>query len=189
MIDINLLPWRDLQRTRVRKQFTLFSSGLLLSVVSVISLMNYYAHRLLSNQLALNQRVQEDLSILNKQLQEIERLNKTKIKLVSQITAFKKLQATRSLTLHLFDELVKLIPEKVYLMHVLKVRNRVTLMGYAESNSRVALLLQRMDQKSWIKEVLLEEIKANKPAQDVEGDEFKLSFVVDAHLLAHLRLK
>lgn len=114
------------------------------------------------------------------------------------MTIVQNLQATRGLTVHLFDELIKVLPDGVYLTQMKREGNRITLLGYSESNSNVSILMRNIEANPWIQEPELTEIKKSKDQQDANAavnptpetgeNEFKLSFVLKPKSSALLTL-
>jgi type IV pilus assembly protein PilN len=178
MADINLLPWRELKREREKKQFT---TVLLIGIVSaalVVFLINSYAKRLIENQTYNNNLLQQEIDKYKKQIEEIKELKKLRQALIARMTIVQNLQATRSMTVRLFDELVKILPDGVYLTNVERVVNKVTLLGYAESNTNISQLMRNIESNRWIQNPELTEIKKSKEAQSSVENEFKLSFIL-----------
>jgi type IV pilus assembly protein PilN len=178
MTDINLLPWRELRREREKKQFTTYLFVGMISAAIVVFLINSYAKQLIDNQTYSNNQLQEEIDQLKKQISEIAELKKLRQALIARMTIVQNLQATRSLTVRLFDELVKILPDGVFLTNVERVSNKVTLLGYSESNSNISQLMRNIETNRWIQNPELTEIKKSKDAQTSVENEFKLSFIL-----------
>ena len=71
------------------------------------------------------------------------------------------LQADRAQTVHLLDQLVRQVPEGVYLRSIVQRGLRVKLLGYAQSNARVSTLMRNIEASPWLELPELVEVKAN----------------------------
>lgn len=183
MTEINLLPWREIKREHEKKQFTTMMAGALILGAGLVLLFNYYANSLVEGQTLRNQRLQAEIAVMDKEILEIKKLKEVRESLISRMTIVQNLQATRTLTVHLFDELVKVVPDGVYLTQLQRVADRVTVLGYSESNTNVSILMRNIEKNPWIQEPVLTEIKKNANAKNAEDktnnkNEFKLSFIL-----------
>ncbi len=178
MADINLLPWRELKREREKKQFTTYLLIGIISAAFVVFVINWYANRLIENQTYNNSLLQDEINTLKKQIEEIKELKKLRQALIARMTIVQNLQATRSMTVRLFDELVKILPDGVYLTNVERAANKVTLLGYAESNTNISQLMRNIENNQWIENPELTEIKKTDEAPLNVENAFKLSFVL-----------
>ncbi|KTD22426.1 PilN domain-containing protein [Legionella londiniensis] len=176
MTEINLLPWRELRREREKKEFNLYLFLGLITAALIVFLINFYANQLIENQMHRNQLLENEIARLDKQIKEIEGIKALRQALIARMTIIQNLQATRSLTPRLFDELVKIIPNGVYLTKVERKEDTITLLGYAESNSNISQLMRNIERNQWIQNPDLTEIKKTKEAERQVENEFKLSF-------------
>lgn len=178
MTEINLLPWREAKREQEKKDFLTLLLGAALLGVGIVMLVNYYVNDLVSLQTARNQKLQDEINIFNKQIIEIKQLKTIRTSLISRMKIVQGLQARRTLTVHLFDELIKITPDGIYLTQVKREGDKVTVQGYSESNTNVSILMRNIEKSFWIQEPLLTEIKKNKEAETVVNQEFILSFIL-----------
>ncbi len=180
MTRINLLPWREQKREQEKKFFiSLLATGALIAVF-IIFLMNYYALDLVSNQTNRNGMLQKEINILNDELKEIKTLKQTRQSLISRMSIVQNLQSTRTLMVHLFDELIKVLPPGVYVTKLERKNDIVTLWGYSESNTNVSILMRNIENNAWIQKPVLTEIKKMEETQQPANNEFKLSFILKA---------
>lgn len=178
MTEINLLPWREKRREQEKKWFT---AVLLTSVVGaavIVFLINYYAGYLVDNQTTRNQMLQKQITILDKQILEIRQLKELKAALISRMSVIRNLQATRVLIVHLFDEIIKIIPSGIYITKLERKDNLITLWGFAESNTNVSILMNNIDHDFWIQNPALTEIKRADEKKQAANNEFTLSFIL-----------
>lgn len=194
MTDINLLPWREQKREREKKQFTMYFFVGLVSAAAVVFLINYYATYLVDMQTERNQRLRNEITKFEQQIKEIKNIKRLRQALIARMTIVQNLQATRTLTVRLLDEIIKIMPDGVYLNHVDRVGDKITLLGYAESNTNISTLMRNIQTSAWIQDPELTEIKKTReegvpnPTGPVVPDTnaFKLSFVLKSKsMLGH----
>lgn len=178
MIEINLLPWRELKREHEQKTFKSLLLITLLSAASLVFLIDFYAKSLVDAQSSRNTKLQEEINAFNAEIAEIKKLKAVKSGLISRMRIIQDLQAKRTLTVHLFDELIKVLPDGVYLTEFKRENNRITLIGYSESNTNVSILMFNIQQNPWIQDPILTEIKKDKEANTSVNNEFNLSFTL-----------
>lgn len=181
MTEINLLPWRENEREAKKKNFV--SLLLLTTIFSIlmIIMLNYYADEVVNSQLQRNELLNQEIKILDKQIVEIKGLKAARKNLISRMMIIHGLESTRSLTVHLFDEIIKVLPDGVYLTQIKRVGEQITVTGYSESNTNISLLMRNIQSSPWIQEPILTEIKKTK--QDVHAiqNEFILNFILKPH--------
>jgi type IV pilus assembly protein PilN len=185
MTDINLLPWRELRRQQEKKNvMTLLISTIVITII-IILLVNYYCHKLSDGQTHRNQRLQNEITLLDKKIDTIKQLKKMREGLIARMKIVHELQATRTSTVHLFDELIKVLPDGVYLTDVKRTENKVILQGYTESNSNISILMRNIQNNPWLHAPKLTEIKKSKEiSTDVDAidsandNEFNLSVML-----------
>lgn len=179
MTRINLLPWREEKREQEKKMFVsmLAASGML-SVV-IVFLINCYATDLVSNQITRNQKLQQEITAYDNQLKEIKALDKVKSMLIARMSIVRNLQATRTMMVHLFDELVKVMPTGVFLTKIEGKNTVVTVLGYSESNTYVSQIMKNIEHNDWIHNPALSEIKRMDDKKQAADNVFKLTFVLE----------
>ena len=178
MTEINLLPWREKKREQEKKEFAVYLVVGLVIAIIIVGLIDYYARSLVDGQTRRNQRLKSEITQLEKQIKEIGELKKLRQALIARMIVVQNLQATRALTVRLFDEIIKIMPDGVYLTNVARVGNKVTLLGYAESNTNISLLMRNIEGNAWIQDPELTEIKKTSEAKKPGENAFKLSFIL-----------
>lgn len=184
MTNINLLPWRELKREQEKKIFTTLLLTVGVTAIIAILMVNYYASSLVSDQTARNKRIQDEITIFDNDIAEIKALKDIRTGLISRMRIVHGLQARRTLTVHFFDELIKILPDGVYLTEVKRVKDTITVKGYSESNTNVSVLMRNIQKNPWIQQPVLTDIKkANDNAETTNRDktvsnEFNLSFIL-----------
>ena len=172
MPRINLLPWREVERDRLRKEFILaLLAALLIGVLGALVVRWQYGI-MVAQQKARNQYLTDQLKQLDGQITEINDLEQQKTALYSRIKVIEQLQQSRPEVVHIFDQLVRLLPEGVYLTEVTQTDRRIQIKGIAESSSRVSTFMRNIDESVWLKDPSLEIIEAKGTAE--AGSSFTL---------------
>lgn len=178
MTEINLLPWREYRREKEKKLFTTMTLiGIIIAVV-IVFLINYYAVHLKNNQTLRNEMMRVEITRFDEQIKEIKTLKQVREGLISRMSIVQNLQSTRTLMVHLFDELIKVMPQGVYVTKLERQNDVVSVWGYAESNTNISLLMRSIENNAWIHSPVLTEIKKMDEKKQAADNEFKLSFVL-----------
>ncbi len=150
MAKINLLPWRQERRQQKQKQFyaLLGVSGAFALAVAVAGIM--FVGGLIDNQNRRNDLLTKEIKALEVKIKEIENLEKQRASLLRRKQVIEELQASRSQMVHLFDELVRTIPDGVRLRSIKQSGQRLTLNGTAQSNARVSSYMRALQQSGWM---------------------------------------
>ena len=171
MIRINLLPHREMRRERRKKDFV--GLGIFCGILSAGAcfLMVTFIAQMISAQNARNEFVKAENAKLEIQIKEIASLRADIAALKARQQAVENLQSDRTLPVHLLDELVKRVPEGIFLKTIKQDDLKVTITGVAQSNDRVSELLRQLSyQTPWLEKPELVEIKAgilgDKSAKD-----------------------
>lgn len=144
MPRINLLPWRAQQRKERQKNFALASLAALLFGLLVMWLVNMGIQGRIDHQNARNQRLQQEIATLDEQIKEIRDLRLRKERLLARMAAIDDLQRARPEVVFLFDQLVAIMPEGVFLTEMTQNGRNLLLKGYAESSTRVSALMRNI---------------------------------------------
>jgi type IV pilus assembly protein PilN len=174
MAKINLLPWREERRQQLTKEFYVLL-GLAAGVALLLfGLAYYYFDQSISYQNQRNTFLTREIAKLDSQIEEIKKLEKQKANLIARQTVIEELQASRTQMVHLFDELVKTIPNGVFLEKITQQGTKLSMEGYSQSHSRVSDYMRRLDNSQWFEKVELDYIKADTTLVSHE-QKFKLS--------------
>ncbi len=160
MIRINLLPHREMRRERRKKDFV--GSAVLAGIVGAVLVFagGMLINQQIENQATRNGYIQEAIKKLDVEIAEIQTLEASIASLKARQQAVEDLQSDRTTPVHLFDELVRLMPEGVFLEQLVQSGLKVSLTGIAQSNERVAELLRNLSERSeWMESPNLDEIK------------------------------
>ncbi len=175
MIRINLLPHRAHKRKARQVQFVAFSVISLLLGTLVVGFVHTYISSEISYQERRNEYLKQEIEILNKQIAEINKLREQTESLLARKTVVENLQTTRSDVVHLMDQMLRILPDGVYLKSLKQSDRRINLIGYAQSNARVSTLMRAIDSSPWLESSALVEIHATT-ANGARMSEFTLNF-------------
>jgi type IV pilus assembly protein PilN len=160
MARINLLPHREERRQRARQHFYVLAGGTaILGAVIVFAMHTFYAAKI-EWQDDRNRFLKGEIATLDKQIAEINKLRGEIQALLARKQIVETLQADRAQTVHLLDQLVKQMPEGVYLRSISQKGLRVNMVGYAQSNARVSTLMRNIESSPWLEQPVLVEVKA-----------------------------
>lgn len=159
MVRINLLPWRDELRKKRQQEFLAGIGAGILVTCFIILIVYMFIEGLKEYQGRRNAMLQNEITILDKKIQEIKDIEEKKNKLLTKIELIQKLQESRPEIVHLFDELAKTTPEGTYLTKFTQVGGTLTIDGKAESNARVSAFMRAIDSSPWLNTSMLSVIK------------------------------
>ena len=174
MARINLLPWRAERRKQRQKEFSILLGLSALGAVLLSFLMVGYYNAQISGQNERNQYLTDQIAQVQKQIDEIKLLDEKKAKLLARKEIIEKLQANRSQMVHLFDSLVRTIPDGVILTSIKQDEDTLTLEGRAQSNARVSTYMRNLESSGWMTKPDLSIIEA-KGEDKALPNMFKLS--------------
>ena len=150
MARINLLPWRAERRKQRQKEFvTMLGVAAIAAVALSFLIISYYSGQI-SGQNERNTFLRGQITQLDKQITEIEELDRKKAKLLARKEVIEQLQANRSQMVHLFDSLVRTIPDGVVLTSIKQDDTVLTLEGRSQSNARVSTYMRNLEGSGWM---------------------------------------
>jgi type IV pilus assembly protein PilN len=166
MPRINLLPWREEQR-KERKLAFLVALGVAVLAAMVTTFAAYLMFdSLISGQQRRNQTLRSQIKLLDKQIEEINSLESEKQRFIARMEVIEKLQRSRPGIVHVFDEIVKTLPDGVYLTGVQQVNagpsKRLKFEGVAQSSTRVSSFMRNIDASEWLRNPELEVVQTSK---------------------------
>ena len=157
---INLLPHREERRKRARVHFAVMGGmTAALGIVIVAAGWLVYSQRI-SAQEDRNRFLKAEIAKLDKEINEIKEVKDKIAALLARKQVIETLQTDRVQTVYLLDELVRQMPEGVFLKSVKQRGTGVELVGYAQSNARVSALMRNIESSPWLASPSLVEIKA-----------------------------
>lgn len=165
MILINLLPHREEARKRRKEAFqaTMFAS--LLVGLAIAGAIYWWFQIMITDQQTKNSFLQQEIKVLEGQIKEIASIEDEIAALRARQKAVEDLQSDRNLPVHLLTELVKQLPDGVYVTAVRQTGQTITMQGMAQSNERVSELLRNLANNTpWLAKPELAEITASTVA-------------------------
>ena len=160
-VRVNLLPHRAERRKRGRQHFAVLGGLTAALGLAIVGAGYLYIAGLISTQDERNAFLKSEISKLDKEIAEIKKLKDEIGALLARKQIIETLQADRAQTVHLLDQLVRQMPEGVYLRTLTQRGLGVNLQGYAQSNARVSTLMRNIESSPWLADPKLVEIKAS----------------------------
>jgi len=173
MDGINLLPWRE-ERRRVRdRQMLIIAIGIWVGcALTIFGVCSYY-QILQDNQKKRNEYLTIEIQKLESKMKEIKQLKEKKGNLIARMEVIQKLQRERIQVVHLFDDVVRKMPDGVFFQSMTKKKNRIGFTGTARSNARISSLMNRLDSSEWFTDPDLKVINM-MPSEGVRLSQFDL---------------
>lgn len=190
MILINLLPHREAARKRRREAFFVSLGAAAVCGGVIAGGMYLWFAAQISDQQGKNQLLQTEIVKLEGQIKEISTLQQEIAALRARQQAVEDLQADRNMPVHLLNELVRQLPDGVYISSLKQDNQVVTLMGTAQSNERVSELLRNLGNNSpWLTRPELVEIVAGNVALSPRDQRRVSNFSMRVRLLRASEVK
>jgi type IV pilus assembly protein PilN len=177
MPRINLLPWRDEQRKERKLKFMVAMGVAAVGALVVTGAVYLLYNGMIDAQDSRNELLTQQIKHLDRQIEEINDLEQTKAQFIARMQIIEKLQRSRPEIVHLFDQIVKTLPDGVYLTGVTQTGDHLKFTGVAQSSTRVSAFMRNIDSSQWMKNPTLEVIQSTPGA-------FGSSFTLDADVTA-----
>jgi type IV pilus assembly protein PilN len=162
MPRINLLPHRE-SRRRERKLAFLVAMVAAAGTGIVTSFAAYLLYgSMIESQQHRNDTLRAQIKQLDKQIEEINNLESAKQKFIARMEIIEKLQRSRPEIVHVFDEIVRTLPEGVYLTSVKQTDKKLKFDGVAQSSTRVSTFMRNIDSSQWLRNPELEVVQTTK---------------------------
>ena len=179
MAKINLLPWREERRKELLNGFLVMLGLVALFAALTVGIVHFYHSQLIERQNTRIGYIDKRIKEVDKKITEIKELEKQKESLLSRMRAIESLQRDRPLIVHLFDELVRSLPEGLSIVNLKQQGPKITITGEAQSNARVSSFMRKIEQSEWIKGAKLKVIKESNKGEGSTTktvNEFMLTF-------------
>jgi type IV pilus assembly protein PilN len=177
MIRINLLPHREQKRAARQRQIAFLAVATAVLGAVIVLLVHTVMEARLAAQEERNQYLETEIKKLDEQIAEIKKLKEQTQALLARKAVVETLQSNRAEVVHLLDQLVRQLPEGIYLKAIKQTGNKVELQGYAQSNARVSTLMRNLDASPWLEAPELVEIKA-ATVNGLRASEFSLNITL-----------
>lgn len=175
MIRINLLPHRAEKRRRRKVQFGALSGVSLLLGVLVVGLGYGAMSARIFYQEKRNDYLKSEIAKLDKQIEEIKRLRQQVKALLARKDVVESLQSTRSDVVHLMDQMLRILPQGVYLKTLRQTGDQINVQGIAQSSARVSTLMHAIDESPWLSTPHLIEVQSTTVGKE-RTNQFSMSF-------------
>ena len=175
-VRVNLLPHREERRKRARTHFAVLggmTAALGAAIVAAVWFVNLGRINLQDER---NKFMKSEIAKLDKEIDEIKDVKDKIVALLARKQVIETLQADRVQTVYLLDELVRQMPEGVFLKSVKQKGPGIELVGYAQSNARVSTLMRNIESSPWLERPELVEVKAANTPDKKRVSEFTLNF-------------
>lgn len=175
MARINLLPWRIERRKQRQREFYTMLGGAAIGGVLLTGLIWFHYNGQISGQQERNAFLEQKIAEVKQQNEEIDRLDVQRDRLLARKAVIEELQAKRSQMVHLFDSLVRTIPDGVVLSGIKQEGDILTLSGRTQSNARVSTYMRNLENSGWMSnpELSIIEAKAQERAQGTAAMDVK----------------
>lgn len=180
MPRVNLLPWREQQRKERKLAFLVALGGAAIAAALMTVAVNLYYGSLINSQEERNLRLQAEIRELDKQIEKINTLEQQKQNFIARMEIIEKLQRSRPEVVHLFDEIVRTVPDGTYLTALGQTGNRLKIEGVAQSSTRVSSFMRNIDGSTWLRKPELEVIETK------QGQTLGASFTLFAEQVSQL---
>jgi type IV pilus assembly protein PilN len=152
MTEINLLPWREENRQEQKKDFIVMLVMVCVFAAAIVGLIHFQMQAKIDYQLSRNQFLSDEIAIVDKQILEIQELQKVRRSLIERMEVIQDLQGSRPSIVHLFTEIVSTVPNGVYLQSLAQTGDNLVIKGEAESNARVSTYMRNLQASAWLKD-------------------------------------
>jgi type IV pilus assembly protein PilN len=178
MNGINLLPWREWERERLRREFLTQLAAVVLGAVAAVMLAGLVLDYRVDAQNARNRFLREQITTLDQQITEIANLRKMRGELLARIQVILELQANRPTVVRVFDELVRTLPAGLHFNTLSMTGSTLSLTAEAEANQRIATLMRNLDASGLFMEPTLKSIQEDPDNvhYGAEASAFNLTF-------------
>jgi len=166
MAKINLLPWREELRKQQMQEFGVLLGMVIFAAVVVSFGWKQQRENAVENQLKRNAYVEQEISLMDEQIKEIDELQRRRDALIERMNVIQGLQGNRPIIVHVFDQLAASLPDGVYYTSVKQAGSTLDIVGLAESNNRVSNLMRSLEASPWFVKPALNKVTA-------KGDQFE----------------
>ncbi|MDQ2076515.1 PilN domain-containing protein [Marinimicrobium sp. ABcell2] len=174
MARINLLPWREAYRQEKKKEF--FGIIVIVGIVCAVAAYLWVSsvQTAIADQTARNRLLTAEIAELDKKVDQIKVLRERREQLLARMRVIQDLEGTRPVIVRYFDDMVRAIPDGVFLNRMTREGRVIRLEGIAESNNRVSNFMRNLDQSDWFTSPNLSSV-TSAPAYGEQANSFIMS--------------
>lgn len=177
MMRINLLPHREEKRRARQKQFAILAGFSAIVGLAVAGMLWFVLEQQKANQESRNKLWTDEIAKLEKQIEEIKKIREETANLLAKKQVVENLQSGRAEPVQLLDQLLRQLPEGLYLKSIKQTGPKVNVTGYAQSNARVSAFMRNIEASPYLESPNLLEIKA-VTLNSLRVNEFSMDFVI-----------
>lgn len=164
MARINLRPWREERRAEKQREFLTALACVAIAGLLFVFLQDRLVSGDIVDQQARNSYLTAEIGVLERKIKELDKLKEKRDQLIERMRVIQDLQGNRPVIVHMFDELVRSLPDGIHYKSLARKGDDVSIQGRAESNNRISSLMRRLDGSEWFTDPNLTAVKA------AEGD-------------------
>ena len=157
---INLLPHREMRRKQQQQHFFVMLGVVVAMGAAIWFGVHTYLDSALTNQQARNKYLEQEIVKIDKEIAEINKLKEQIAALLKRKQVVETLQSNRAEVVHLLDQLVRQLPDGMYLKTIKQQGVKVTMSGYTQSQARVSTLMRNLEGSQYLQKANLVEIKS-----------------------------
>jgi type IV pilus assembly protein PilN len=177
MAHVNLLPWREAQRQRHKKQY--ISSLVLISIIvfAIFWLLSEVIEQQIRNQNSRNNYLTQEIGVLDRQIEQIRDIREKKGEIAQRMALIEQLQVSKNVSPIVFDELARIVPAGVSFRKMSRTGNKIEIIGLSESNNRLSSFMRNLERSEVFTSGVLSSITADVSTSNAVSD-FKLTFAI-----------
>jgi type IV pilus assembly protein PilN len=172
MRRINLLPWREARRKHKQREVGILAAVTLALSLAVVGGVHLYFDARISYQTSRNDFLRAEIARQKQVENEIKVLERTKAQILSRMEIIQNLQSSRPEMVHVFDEMVRVLPEEVYLTNLRRTGESLTVNGVARDNTLVSEFMRKLGSSQWFGVPVLQEVN-NREIMGVRASFFE----------------
>ena len=181
MARINLMPWREKRRKQRHQAFLRVLAASALGAVALLLIGWSISAAQVDRQEGRNKQLTDEINLMKKKVEQIQDLDVKRDRLLGRKRVIEELQSNRSQIVHLFDELIRAVPDGVQLTSIKRAGGFLVVEGRTESSSRVSDYMSRLEASAWLEktdlQIIEEQIKEKSDAKTPAVDAAALPYV------------
>ncbi|WP_102794261.1 PilN domain-containing protein [Bowmanella denitrificans] len=185
MAHINLLPWREVQRQKHKKEYVATLAMVALCALALFWGIGAVVDNMITAQQQRNDFLNQQIAVLDGQIAKIKDIKEQKKQVEQRMALIEQLQANRNAAPHVLDELARIVPPGVSFITLSRKNNRMDVTGISESNNRLSEFMRRLEESRVFTNGDLSSIVADTSKSDAVS-EFKLTFNISPSVAPEL---
>jgi type IV pilus assembly protein PilN len=177
MAHVNLLPWREAQRQRHKKQYITSLVIISIAVLAVFWILGEVIDQQIRNQNSRNHYLEQQIGVIDTQIERIKDIRSSKAEIAQRMALIEQLQVSKNVSPIVFDELARIVPAGVSFEKMSRNGNLIEIVGISESNNRLSSFMRNLEQSDVFTNGVLSSITADVSTSNAVSD-FKLTFSI-----------